>query len=103
MADGGDEERIVRALTAQQGQLDSAFDRVREVAPSLVGLAEAEASRVAQDSGCSMRVVIRDGEGLAVHADYKLRRIDVTIVRGRVAECLLSPPPNLLETHRRNS
>jgi hypothetical protein len=50
-----------------------------------------------------MRVVIRDGERLAVHADYKLRRIDVAIVGGRVAECLLSPPANLLEMHRRSS
>jgi hypothetical protein len=103
VADRGDEERIEQALTAQQAQLDSAFDRVREVAPSLVGLAEAEAFRVARDSECSMRVVIRDGEGLMVTADYKLRRIDVAVRGGTVVECLLSPPPDLLEMHRRGS
>jgi len=42
---------------------------------ALVGLTEAPASRCAQDHGCSLRVVVRDGKPLWVHANYKLRRI----------------------------
>ncbi len=53
---------------------------------ALVGLTEAQASRCAQDHGSSLRVVVREGKPMWVHADYKLRHIDVPVVGAEVAE-----------------
>jgi hypothetical protein len=50
----------------------------------LLGRAESHAAGEASKRGCSSRVVMRDGRGLAVTADVSLRRIDFAVDRGIV-------------------
>jgi hypothetical protein len=57
-------------------------------ADSLVGVAEAEAERVAGERGCGWRVGVRDGESFPVTMDYRPDRITVTIVDGVVTAAL---------------
>ena len=56
----------------------------QDFADSLVGVAEAEAERVAGERGCGWRVGGRDGESFPVTMDYRPDRITVTIVDGVV-------------------
>jgi len=50
----------------------------------LVGRTEQEAAALAQDAGCTVRVVRRDGEGLFVTEDFRPDRINVAVRDGRV-------------------
>jgi hypothetical protein len=54
-------------------------------AAALVGLGEAEATKVAESNGWTVRVVARDGESFAVTDDYRLDRVNLTIEDGAVS------------------
>ena len=53
-------------------------------ARELLGLREAAAERLAEAGDCTMRVVTRDGEQLAVTQDLRFDRINVRVERGYV-------------------
>ena len=60
-------------------------DDTGAIEPSeVVGLTEDEARSVLAASGFELRVVVRDGEALAVTDDYRPRRANVAVVDGRV-------------------
>lgn len=50
----------------------------------LVGLTEAEATKVAQGNGWVVRVAMRDGEAMQLTADFSETRVNFTIVKGVV-------------------
>lgn len=58
-------------------------------ARALVGQSEARAACTAHDSGCSLRVIERDGKKFILTMDYNANRIDVVIARGKVIEVIL--------------
>ncbi|MFM8626792.1 MAG: hypothetical protein ACKOCC_07605 [Actinomycetota bacterium] len=53
-------------------------------AASLVGLTEAEATKVATSKGWAVRVVERDGEQFMVTADWRGDRVNLTVTGGKV-------------------
>lgn len=55
-------------------------------ATAIVGMPIAEAEAVAEDDGCSVRVVERDGEGLASTLDFRSDRVNVAVEDGSVTE-----------------
>lgn len=57
-------------------------------ATSIVGKSESAATRAAEEQGCSVRVVERDGRALAVTEDFRPDRINVTVEDGDVAEII---------------
>jgi hypothetical protein len=56
------------------------------MAATLVGLSESEAVDTAKANGWESRVVSRDGEALAVTMDYRMDRVNLTIVDGVVTK-----------------
>ena len=54
------------------------------VAVRLVGLDESTAEALAEERGCSFRVVRRDGVSLPVTMDLRSNRINATVLSGRV-------------------
>ena len=59
--------------------------RVTEtIAAMLVGLDESTAEAVAEERGCTFRVVRRDGVSLPVTMDLRSKRIDAMVESGRV-------------------
>lgn len=68
-----DESRIPALLD----QLRLAAERTQAIGRQLVGLNLHDANELANRSGCQLRVVRRDGRGLTVTADYRVRRINV--------------------------
>lgn len=57
-----------------------------QAAAALVGLSESEAVDTAKANGWESRVVSRDGEALAVTTDYRMDRVNLTIVDGVVTK-----------------
>ena len=55
-----------------------------EATELLVGLSEAEATKVAVGNGWVVRVAMRDGEAFQLTADYSESRVNFTIVKGLV-------------------
>lgn len=53
-------------------------------ATEIVGESLQQAERAAQEQGCSVREVERDGEGLAVTEDFRPDRVNVTTENGDV-------------------
>lgn len=53
-------------------------------ARDMLGLRQDDASKLADDNGCQMRVVSRDGEKLARTDDLRVNRINVNVERGYV-------------------
>jgi hypothetical protein len=53
-------------------------------ARDLLGMGQAQAERLAKRNGCSLRVVERDGERMAVTDDLRVDRINVKVHRGYV-------------------
>jgi hypothetical protein len=63
------------------GDLDPDFD------PNvLIGQDPDTATEIAAQSGYSVRVVSADGEALAVTTDYRLDRVNISVVDGRITE-----------------
>lgn len=58
---------------------DQSFDARR-----LLGLREDAARREAKRLGCEIRVVRRDGQGLAVTGDFVAHRVDLEVMNGVV-------------------
>jgi hypothetical protein len=54
-------------------------------ATAIVGGSLSEAEAAAEAEGCSVREVIRDGEGLAVTDDFRPDRVNVATRAGRVS------------------
>ncbi len=52
---------------------------------ALVGVAEAEAAKVADENGWTLRVVQRDGENLIVTEDYSATRVNVAVEAGVIS------------------
>jgi hypothetical protein len=55
-------------------------------ATSIVGETEEDAAAAAEAEGCSLRVVERDGRGLAVTEDFSPSRVNVAVADGVVEE-----------------
>ena len=53
-------------------------------AQELVGLTEAEASKVAMGNGWTVRIAMRDGEGFMLTTDYQTNRVNLTVANGVV-------------------
>jgi hypothetical protein len=68
-----DDPAIADALS----RVGAALERTRAVGLQLVGLQLDDARELATQSGCHLRVVRRDGKGLAVTANLDTRRINV--------------------------
>ncbi|HYN57450.1 MAG TPA: META domain-containing protein [Motilibacterales bacterium] len=64
-------------------------DEALAMATQVLGLAEADAQAAVEGAGLTYRVISRDGEGLAVTDDYRLSRINVAIVDGKVTEATI--------------
>jgi hypothetical protein len=60
-------------------ELRVARERTQAVARQLVGLSLHDANELANRSGCHLRVVRRDGQGLTVRSDLQTRRINIEI------------------------
>lgn len=59
--------------------LDDTTSKQRFDARRLIGLDEEEAQRLSARHGCAVRVVIRDGDHLAVTNDFSWQRINVEV------------------------
>jgi hypothetical protein len=68
-----DDPAIAEALS----RVGAALERTRAVGRQLIGLQLDDARELATQSGCHLRVVRRDGKGLAVTADLDTSRINV--------------------------
>ena len=53
-------------------------------ARDMLGLPQDDASKLAEDNGCELRVVKRDGEELIVNLDLRVNRVNVTVDRGYI-------------------
>ena len=53
-------------------------------ARDLLGLRQPEAEQLAKRNGCSVRVVVRDGEKLARTDDLRVNRVNINVDRGYV-------------------
>jgi hypothetical protein len=56
----------------------------QEVADSVVGMSEAEATKTAEAKGLTVRVGSRDGEDFALTMDYRLDRVTLTVIADKV-------------------
>ena len=63
------------------GSPEAIFD-----ATAIVGKSESEAAAAAEEEGCSVRVVERDGRALAVTEDFRPDRVNVVVEDGEVTE-----------------
>jgi len=55
-----------------------------EDAQKLVGLGEDEATKIATGNGWTVRVAERDGESFMLTTDYRLDRVNLTVMKGVV-------------------
>jgi hypothetical protein len=62
----------------------SPTDPVQSSAQKLIGLSEDEARKVAEQSGWTVRVAMRDGEAFMVTMDFQTNRVNLTITTGSV-------------------
>jgi hypothetical protein len=85
--DSNDEAEPVAAVTcpAATQNPSNPFD-----ANTLVGMTVDEASGIAQQHDCSVRVTERDGEPLPATMDLQNNRIDVIVVDGKITAVSLS-------------
>jgi hypothetical protein len=56
----------------------------QEVADSVVGMSEAEATKTAEAKGLTVRVGSRDGEDFALTMDYRTDRVTLTVIADKV-------------------
>jgi hypothetical protein len=56
----------------------------QEVADSVVGMSEAEATKTAEAKGLTVRVGSRDGEDFPLTMDYRLDRVTLTVIADKV-------------------
>jgi hypothetical protein len=61
----------------------------QEMADSLVGMSEADATKTAEGNGWQVRIAARDGETFPLTMDYRADRVNLTIVDGAVTEVLI--------------
>ncbi len=64
-------------------------DAAVSMATEILGMTESAAQSAVQRAGLTLRVVAREGTGLAVTDDYDVRRINVAIVDGTVTEATI--------------
>lgn len=57
-------------------------------ATAIVGDPVADAKSAAAEQGCSVRVAMRDGEGLALTQDFRPDRVNVAVEDGEVTEII---------------
>lgn len=57
-------------------------------ATAIVGDSVADAKGAAAEQGCSVRVAMRDGEGLALTQDFRPDRVNVAVEDGEVTEII---------------
>lgn len=62
----------------------SPTDPVQLSAQKLIGLSENEAQKVAEGSGWTVRVEMRDGEAFMLTKDFQTNRVNLTITKGSV-------------------
>lgn len=55
-------------------------------ATATIGTAVSAAMAAAESEGCSIRVAMRDGEGLALTEDFRPDRVNVAVEGGKVTE-----------------
>ena len=56
----------------------------QDVADTVLGMSEAEATKTAEAKGLTVRVGSRDGEDFALTMDYRTDRVTLTVVAGIV-------------------
>jgi hypothetical protein len=56
----------------------------QDVADTVLGMSEAEATKIAEAKGLTVRVGSRDGEDFALTMDYRSDRVTLTVVAGIV-------------------
>ena len=57
---------------------------IQEVMEKIIGLNIDDAEFIAADSGFIVRKVKEDGKGLFIKDDYRVRRINVEVINGKV-------------------
>ncbi len=68
-------------LTCPEGGAEDALETAM-----LVGETVDQASATAEDHGCEVRVVVEDGEQLAVTLDFNPDRINVAVAQGTITK-----------------
>ncbi len=86
-----DGERNVLTYSAAPVADDSMTpsDAALAMTTDVLGMTESEAQAAVEGAGLTLRVVARDGTGLAVTDDYSVRRINVAIVDDKVTEATI--------------
>jgi hypothetical protein len=88
VADGVNEVPLSIAPETAAPAVDPAVDPdmsvAQEVADSVVGMSEAEATKTAEAKGLTVRVGSRDGEDFPLTMDYRLDRVTLTVQADKV-------------------
>jgi hypothetical protein len=64
--------------------VDPYMSVAQDVADTVLGMSEAEATQTAEAKGLTVRVGSRDGEDFALTMDYRTDRVTLTVVAGIV-------------------
>jgi len=72
------------AAPAVDPAVDPDMSVAQEVADSVVGMSEAEATKTAEAKGLTVRVGSRDGEDFALTMDYRTDRVTLTVIADKV-------------------
>jgi hypothetical protein len=74
----------VTAAPAVDPAVDPDMSVAQDVADSVVGMSEAEATKTAEAKGLTVRVGSRDGEDFPLTMDYRTDRVTLTVVADKV-------------------
>ena len=72
------------AAPAVEPSVDPDMSVAQEVADSVVGMSEAEATKTAEAKGLTVRVGSRDGEDFPLTMDYRTDRVTLTVIADKV-------------------
>jgi hypothetical protein len=72
------------AAPAVDPAVDPDMSVAQDVADSVVGMSEAEATKTAEAKGLTVRVGSRDGEDFALTMDYRTDRVTLTVIADKV-------------------
>ena len=72
------------AMPSVDPAVDPDMSVAQDVADTVLGMSEAEATKTAEAKGLTVRVGSRDGEDFALTMDYRTDRVTLTVVAGIV-------------------
>ena len=72
------------AAPAVDPAVDLDMSVAQDVSDTVLGMSEAEATKIAEAKGLKVRVGSRDGEDFALTMDYRSDRVTLTVVAGIV-------------------